>query len=752
MIRLGLRLSLGSGRSGLLRTALMGLGAAIGVLIVLASLSVPTVAAAQQSRAEARNPLYVPQAGGPARRTDGPGLHMIQIEDAIGTRLLVRIGVRGATPDSPLPPGLASYPAVGELIASPALQRLLADGDPRATERFPQRIVGTIDRAGLVAPDELRAYVGVADTSTHAAWHRVTGFGPAENSYRELPDRSKPAAGLLFTLFVLLPFAAFLATCARLSAAVRDRRLTALRLLGITARQAALVNAVETGVVTSGGALLGGALFAVLAANSEGWHIGRLHWHAADIAVSWPLAALVFIATVVFAMLVAVLASRPARLSPLRAHRDRPARRPSRWRATPLGGGLLLLTAAVLAKPPGDNRMLLALPALPLIALGVPLAVPILAHSTAGLILRSRRAPCWLELAAARLRHSPGIAQRVVASLTVMVFVAGLAWTSLDLLDRQGRFDLAEWTVTVDSGVRQAMGVDSPTITALRDQPGVQAAQISSLETLHDEPALLVASCADLLAMYIIDGGPACHDGETYRLTVVEHPSIDIAPGAKAQTPDGLTVTAPQQQLRLRARHSLAVHGAVLVTRSSPLLTGHPLHDDERIYVIAADEPALERAARLIAHRQPGARMLGGLGAEHGLDTPLLVTIAVVGLLASLILGMGAFTTAAIDRTLERRRDSATLAVVGAPTRIVVASEIAFVAMPLVLGMLTATLGALAVGAALASIAGAPLTDGLPGLGPTFWFTAGAVLAGLLLATGPAMINTRITAESLRRA
>jgi hypothetical protein len=45
-VRLGLRLSVGSGRGGLLRAALMSAGAALGVFVVLASLATVSVAGA----------------------------------------------------------------------------------------------------------------------------------------------------------------------------------------------------------------------------------------------------------------------------------------------------------------------------------------------------------------------------------------------------------------------------------------------------------------------------------------------------------------------------------------------------------------------------------------------------------------------------------------------------------------------------------------------------------------------------------
>ena len=93
-LRLGLRLSLGAGRAGLLRTALMSSGAALGVLTVLACLSAVSAATAQQDRAQARTPQYAyPEEG----VTAPTGLRMKEIDDAIGTRPLRRTAVTGVT-------------------------------------------------------------------------------------------------------------------------------------------------------------------------------------------------------------------------------------------------------------------------------------------------------------------------------------------------------------------------------------------------------------------------------------------------------------------------------------------------------------------------------------------------------------------------------------------------------------------------------------------------------------------------------
>ena len=133
-VRLGLRLSVGSGRVGLLRAALMSAGAALGVFVVLASLATVSVASAQLRRAEARTPVH--------EKAGTNGLRMIEIDDAIGGRPLRRTVVAGVTARAPRPPGLAAYPAPGQVVVSPALAELIRT-DPRAGDlrrEIPRRV------------------------------------------------------------------------------------------------------------------------------------------------------------------------------------------------------------------------------------------------------------------------------------------------------------------------------------------------------------------------------------------------------------------------------------------------------------------------------------------------------------------------------------------------------------------------------------------------------------------------------------
>ncbi|GIF78188.1 FtsX-like permease family protein [Asanoa siamensis] len=752
-VRLGLRLSLGSGRAGLLRTGLMSTGAALGVFVVLACLATVSVASAQLARAEARTPVHTERAAS--------ALHLLDIDDVIGSRPLRRTAVAGVTAGAPRPPGVAAWPRAGEAVVSPALAALLAEGDPRASERFPQQVVGMIDRTGLVAPDELRAYVGtdrqgpLLDNAGGFRGWPVTGFGDelqyAIGSSTAVPDAFTPSrlVAVVFALFVLVPFGVFLGVCARLSATTRDRRIAALRLLGVSARQATVVNAVETGVVAGCGAIVGLLAFLGLARMSEGWHVGRLHWFAADVTVPPSLICLVVGLVVLFAVLVGVLAIGTALAKPVAVRRDAPAPRPSALRAVPLLLSLAAALAATLDLDP-DTGILLFTAAVLGTGLSLPFVLPWLGYGLAGLVRRIPRSPVWLELATGRMRHAPGVAPRLVASLTVTVYIVGLALlgTSLFINDRNLRLEPS-------SGERRMLSLsngDDRLVEALRTLSDVDVFSVSHVPVrVNGDPSnILVADCADFAKMYVLAAGQSCVDGNVYRLDNGFAGRGVLAADQLVLTSAGVPLPKPAGTLSVRPREDTWSGGLLLVTRRAPAADSLQV-DLTSTGVVVPNLDRADQALRIVSSTSPTAVLEGDLGIRQGYDTDLLVTLLVVGLAISFALSVGAFAAAAVDRTMERRRDNATLAVVGVSRRTTTLGEIAFGGLPLAIGLAAATLATLVIAGSLGAVMDAPISVLFTRMSPVLWMTAAALLVGLGLLAVPAWVAQRLTTEYLRR-
>lgn len=774
-VGLGLRLSLGAGRAGILRTALMASGAALGALVVLAALAGSAAYGKQYDKDSARTPASSSDSGEPVTWQPGQPVYGIRY-DGIGGRPLTRVavavggtgGATGTAPTGPLAPGLTAYPGPGEAVVSPALADLIRT-DERARARFPQRVVGLIGEPGLVAPDELYAYVGVpADDPYLVDGMSVTGFrGPAPWTLgASLFDAFTPErmAGVLFALFVLVPFGVFLGVCARLSASTRDRRIAALRLLGVSARQTALVNAVETGVVAGVGALTGYAAFRLLVPFSGGWHLGHLHWYPADLALPLPVVALVLAATVGYAVAVGVLATRPARVAPIRVRRDAPARRPTLWRLVPLAAGVGLTVAALRdAYPDAVPPYLGYAAALVLVGIGVPLTVPLFTWALAGLAARLPGMPVSGELAAARLRHSPGVAPRLVASLAAAVYAAAIGGIGIALL--------AENVDSVPATAEEAAGarvyettISGPELAAALERAGGTVSRTAYPPVLLDgaDYSMMVADCHSITAVYRLDPGESCMDGEAYRIEeVMDRPGIEvdsepvepgIATGAQVSDPGGRwSFAAPAASLHLTMKFGWGRFFGLLVTPAAPVFRGQPPPAERWAEVVVPDAATGERIAQVISATTPGNLLQGNLDYRNGVDPTLVTTLLVTGLAISVGLGVAAFAVAAIDRTVERRRENATLTVVGTPARVVATSEVGFAALPLLVGLTLATGAAAGMALALADLIDAqvPVTGAV--LRTALWLGGGALISGLALVTLPALIPRRVTAEALRR-
>ena len=621
-------------------------------------------------------------------------------------------------------------------------------------------MVGTIGRAGLVAPDELRAYVGVDhpgplvdDLSGFRSWP-VTGFGDelryAVGSSTTVPDAFTPSrlVAVAFALFVLVPLGVFLGICARLSATTRDRRIAALRLLGVSAQQATVVNAIETGVVALGGATVGLFAFLGLARVSEGWQVGRLHWYAADVTVPAALILVVVGLTVLFAVLVGVLATGPALVNPVAVRRDAPARRPRALRAVPL---LLSLAAAGLAAVPDldpDARGYLFAGAVLGAGLSLPLIVPWLGYGLAGLVRRIPRTPVWLELATGRMRHAPGVAPRLVASLTVAVYVVGVASLGMALFvnDRELGPDASPG----EGRMLSLWNGDDRLTDSVARVSGVDVVRIGSAPvTVAGDPSnVVVADCADIAGAFVLAAGQSCVDGEVYGF---DDGFGTVSPGDQpVVTPSGVTLPQPARTLDVRPRWQVSQGGVLLVTRQAPAASALEVAYTSTD-VVVPDLATADRALRVVSAGSPTAVLEGDLGASQGYDTDLLTTLLVAGLAVSFALGVGAFAAAAVDRTMERRRDNATLAVVGVSRRTATLGEVAFGGLPLVMGLATAMVATLTIAGSLSAVLNAPVSAVLTRVSPVLWMAAAALVVGLVLIAVPAWLTQRLTAEHLRR-
>ncbi|HEY2044907.1 MAG TPA: hypothetical protein VGH11_19685, partial [Jatrophihabitans sp.] len=265
MIRLGLRLTLTGGREAAVRLIITALAVALGVGMLLITLAGINAVNAQNARYAWLETSSAPNstaksASTPANPATDPVWWLLTADQFDG-HIIGRVDVAATGPRPPVPPGIPQLPGPGQSYASPALSALLRS-TPAAELgiRYLGQQIGTIGSAALPAPDSLLIVVGrpAGQLSQIPAAEQVTRVSTATPSscsgscYFIGIDASGIDLILSVTAAALLfPVLIFIGTASRLSAARREQRFAAMRLVGATPRQVSMIAAVESTVAAT---------------------------------------------------------------------------------------------------------------------------------------------------------------------------------------------------------------------------------------------------------------------------------------------------------------------------------------------------------------------------------------------------------------------------------------------------------------------------------------------------------------------
>ncbi len=444
MIRLGLRLAVSGGREAVVRLVILAVAVGLGVGLLLTALSAINAVNAQNGRHAwlYTGNSHVPAGHAPAG-TDP--LWWSTSGDEFAGQLVVRVDVAATGPTSPVPAGLPRDPAAGQYYASPALASLLHSRPAdELADRFPGRLAGQIGDAALPSPDSLYIVIGhtaaqLARSPDAIAVTTITstlpGFGVQNPKGLNTgsPDQGVGAGGvdLIFSvvaLALLTPLLIFIATATRLSAARREQRFAAMRLVGARPRQISVIAAVESTVAATAGVAAGFGLFFVLRVPLAAVPFTGEPFFPADLSLSMPDILLIAIGGPAAAAVVARLALRRVNLSPLGVTRRVTPKPPRAWRVLPLLAGLAELGFFVVhGRPrsvPGQIQALV--PGSLLIVVGLVIAGPWLTMAGARIMARHTSRPGAL-IAARRLADDPRAAFRAVSGLVLTLFITTAA-------------------------------------------------------------------------------------------------------------------------------------------------------------------------------------------------------------------------------------------------------------------------------------------------------------------------------------
>ncbi len=349
MIRFGLRLTVAGGREAAVRLVAIAAAVALGVGLLLA-----TVAGFHAVHAQSGRYAWLAADHKTVVAGTDPVLWLLR-EDYYRGESIGRVDVAATGPTAPVPPGIPRLPGAGEYYASPALAALLHDA-PAAElgDRFPGHLIGTIGSAALPGPDVLVIVIGRSPTELADL--------PGVQHVTHIPDPSADnaispiAAGLDLILGVvagamIFPLLIFVGTATRMSAARREERFAALRLVGATPRQVSVIAAVEAALSAVAGTAIGFLLFFLVRGQLAGIPFTGVPFYPADLSLR-PLDMLAVAVGVPLAAAVAArLALRRVRISPLGVSRRVTPRPPRAWRLIPLVLGLIELAWYVVIVP-----------------------------------------------------------------------------------------------------------------------------------------------------------------------------------------------------------------------------------------------------------------------------------------------------------------------------------------------------------------------------------------------------------------
>ena len=420
MIRLGLRLTLHSGREAFTRLLLTTIAVAIGVAMLLGVFAVFHAFQAGSNRS-CWECTQGPGSSLPRQLPSRGELWNYSVDFYQG-QTIERLDVAALGAGAPIPPGVARLPGPGQYYASPALAALLRS-TPRGElgDRFPGTMIGTVGDQALAGPDELAIYVGYQPSALAAVpgTSVVTAIqgSPGQEVFTPF-FRYAFAVGVLAVLF---PILILIGTATRLAAARREERFAALRLVGATPRDMSLIACVDSVVSALAGAVLGIGLFLAIRLALAGAALTGTRYFAATVTpTAWGYLAML-VAVPAAAALASLASLRRVRISPLGVSRRTSPPPPSAWRLATLGAGVALFViglAATTAKSIGAP----AYPGLLLTMIGLVIAGPWLTAAVARWSSRVLNGASPL-LAARRLADNPKAAFRAVRGLVLAVFL-----------------------------------------------------------------------------------------------------------------------------------------------------------------------------------------------------------------------------------------------------------------------------------------------------------------------------------------
>jgi hypothetical protein len=417
MLRLGLQLALRGGREALIRLVLTTVAVAVGVAVLLCVLADFHAFQASNNRPCWECTTQASPSASPASEelwNDSADFYQGQT--------IERLDLAALGPRAPVPPGIGRLPGPGRYFASPALAALLRTV-PRDElgARYPGTLAGTIGDRALSGPDELVIFIGYRPAQLAALPNTMRVDHIAAAPGKQVWSSYFRDAFAVGVLAVLFPILILIGTATRLSAARREERFAAMRLVGATPVQTSVIASVDAIVSALLGVLLGIGVFALVQPALASAALIGTRYFSYDVTPTAAGYIGMLIAVPAASAIASVLSLRRLQISPLGVTRRVTPPPPTFGRVVPLLIGVVLFVAGLAI----TNKQSIGGPAYPgllIIMIGLVVAGPWLTAQAARLFGRLVKGASAM-LAARRLADNPKAAFRTVSGLVLAVFI-----------------------------------------------------------------------------------------------------------------------------------------------------------------------------------------------------------------------------------------------------------------------------------------------------------------------------------------
>lgn len=420
MFRLGLRLTLKSGKEALVRLFLTTLAVAIGVALLLGVLAEFNAFQRTSDRPSRESTQSIQEN---VSSNDNVDLWNYS-ENIYKGQFIEQLDIAPLGPNAPVPPGVSSLPKSGQYYASPALENLITTV-PRDElgNRFPGTYAGAIGQTALAGPNSLTIYVGYSSDQLMKLPGTVEVNTINTSPETEGTTNLYKIAFVVVAILLLFPLLILVNTATRLAAARREERYAALRLVGATPSQVNIIASVDAFIGALFGAVLGIGLFLIIKTWLDSLSLSGASFFADYVTpTAWGYL-LIIIGVPIAATIASLLSLRRVQISPLGVSRKVTPPRPKIWRWLPLIIGLLLLVLIVGnggKTGPGPIAIVIILVLFGLVSVG-----PWLVKRVAKILEKLGGGPSSL-LASRRLSDNPKVAFRSVSGLVLAMFVGSM--------------------------------------------------------------------------------------------------------------------------------------------------------------------------------------------------------------------------------------------------------------------------------------------------------------------------------------